>query len=148
MGCCFLPQGLFLTQGSNLGLLHCRRNLDQLSQQGSPWASSYHAHSLLTWIAQTKSLHQVVTIYLALTTYKPFTWKSLHISSRELDIIIFGPLNRQGSEVLEISSNLKITEALSKMLKPRVCLSEPKCSGTTFCWFSQYLRLNSKDSPT
>ena len=31
-----LLQGIFPTQGSNLGLLHCRRSLYQLSRQGSP----------------------------------------------------------------------------------------------------------------
>ena len=31
-----LLQGVFLTQGSNLGLLHCRRILYYLSHQGSP----------------------------------------------------------------------------------------------------------------
>ena len=31
MGCHFLPQGIFLTQGSNLGLLHCRQILYHLS---------------------------------------------------------------------------------------------------------------------
>ena len=33
-GCCFLLQGIFLTQGLNLGLLHCRQILYQLSYQG------------------------------------------------------------------------------------------------------------------
>ena len=33
VGCCFLLEGLFLTPGSNLGLLHCRQIPDQLS----PW---------------------------------------------------------------------------------------------------------------
>ena len=32
-----LPQGVFLTQGSNSGLLHCRQILYNLSQQGSPY---------------------------------------------------------------------------------------------------------------
>ena len=36
VGCRFLPQGIFLTQGSNLGLLHCREILYQLSYKGSP----------------------------------------------------------------------------------------------------------------
>ena len=36
VGCHFLLQGVFLTQGSNLGLLHCRQILYQLSHQGSP----------------------------------------------------------------------------------------------------------------
>ena len=34
--CYFLLQGIFPTQGSNLGLLHCRQTLYCLSHQGSP----------------------------------------------------------------------------------------------------------------
>ena len=36
VGCHFLLQGIFLTQGSNPGLLHCRQILYYLSHQGSP----------------------------------------------------------------------------------------------------------------
>ena len=36
VGCHFLLQGIFPTQESNLGLLHCRRILYSLSHQGSP----------------------------------------------------------------------------------------------------------------
>ena len=35
MGCHFLPQRIFPTQGSNLGLPHCRQMLYHLSHQGS-----------------------------------------------------------------------------------------------------------------
>ena len=35
MGCHFLLQGIFPTQGSNLALLHCRQILYHLSHQGS-----------------------------------------------------------------------------------------------------------------
>ena len=35
MGCHFLLQGIFLTQGSNLGLPHCRQMLYRLCHQGS-----------------------------------------------------------------------------------------------------------------
>ena len=35
MGCHFLLQEIFLTQGSNPGLLHCRQMLYCLSHQGS-----------------------------------------------------------------------------------------------------------------
>jgi len=35
VGCHFLLQGIFLTQGSNLGLLHCRWVLYCMSHQGS-----------------------------------------------------------------------------------------------------------------
>ena len=40
---CSLLQGIFPTQGSNPGLLHCRRILYQLSHQGSP--------RILEWVA-------------------------------------------------------------------------------------------------
>ena len=36
VGCPFLLQGIFPTQGSNLGLLHCKQMLYPLSHQGSP----------------------------------------------------------------------------------------------------------------
>jgi len=35
VGCHFLLQGIFPTQGSNPGLLHCRQILYHLSHQGS-----------------------------------------------------------------------------------------------------------------
>ena len=37
VGCHFLLQGIFPTQGSNLGLLHCRQTLYRLTHQGSLW---------------------------------------------------------------------------------------------------------------
>ena len=36
VGCHFLLQGIFPTQGLNPGLLHCRQKLYHLSHQGSP----------------------------------------------------------------------------------------------------------------
>ena len=39
MGCHFLLQGIFPTQGSNPGLLHCRQILYRLSYKGSPLCS-------------------------------------------------------------------------------------------------------------
>ena len=36
VGCHFILQGIFPTQGSNLNLLHCRQLLYLLSHQGSP----------------------------------------------------------------------------------------------------------------
>ena len=35
MGCYFLLQGIFWTQGLNPGLLHCRQTLYPLSHQGN-----------------------------------------------------------------------------------------------------------------
>ena len=42
MGCHFLHQGIFPTQGSNLGLPHCRQTLYHLSYQRSPKQSEAH----------------------------------------------------------------------------------------------------------
>ena len=36
VSCHFLLQGIFLIQGSNPGLLHCRQNLYRWNYQGSP----------------------------------------------------------------------------------------------------------------
>jgi len=41
MGCHFFLQEIFLTQGSNLSLLHCRQILNQLSHQRSPGDTSH-----------------------------------------------------------------------------------------------------------
>ena len=43
VGCHALLQGIFLTQGSSPGLLHCRQILNHLSHQGSP--------TILQWVA-------------------------------------------------------------------------------------------------
>ena len=43
VGCHFLLQRIFLTQGSNLGLSHCRQTLYHLSHQGRPskWSITF-----------------------------------------------------------------------------------------------------------
>ena len=46
VGCHALLQGIFPTQGSNTGLLHCRQVLYRLSQQESP-TDLLGAHSVL-----------------------------------------------------------------------------------------------------
>ena len=52
MGALSRLQGIYLTQESNWGLLHCRQILYQLSYQGSPWEEmdlSVVCISLLTY---------------------------------------------------------------------------------------------------
>ena len=68
--CHFLLQGIFPSQGSNLGLPHCKQTLYRLSHQGSPFGReglgfsllksrsdhfqytpcSHHTHSLITFL--------------------------------------------------------------------------------------------------
>ena len=45
VGCHSLLQEIFLTQGSNLGLLHCRQIPYPLSHQGSPVNRNRHMNS-------------------------------------------------------------------------------------------------------
>ena len=54
VGCRFLLQGIFLTQGLNLGLLHCRWILYHLSHQGSP-TSGYEVKIFDRVISENKS---------------------------------------------------------------------------------------------
>ena len=53
MGSLSLLQGIFLTQESNQGLLHCRWILYQLSYQGSPYELGFNS---LPYKALAKSL--------------------------------------------------------------------------------------------
>ena len=50
VGCHFLFQGIFPTQGSNPGLLHCRQILYQLSYKGDPCFTSCCAEMFSTFI--------------------------------------------------------------------------------------------------
>ena len=46
VGCCALLQGIFPTQGSNPGLLHCKWILYHLSHQESPYVFTHtHTHT-------------------------------------------------------------------------------------------------------
>ena len=56
-----LIQGIFPTQGSNPGHLHCRQILYQLSHHGSP-RTGVGSLSLLQWIFLTQELNQVSCI--------------------------------------------------------------------------------------
>ena len=47
VGCHFLLQGIFLTQKSNHGLLHCRQILYQVNLQGSPKLNLVMANELI-----------------------------------------------------------------------------------------------------
>ena len=48
MGCHFPLQGLFLTQGSNLGLLPCRQILYHLRHQGRPQVAEVHIKGMIS----------------------------------------------------------------------------------------------------
>ena len=54
VGCHFLPQGIFLTQGSNPDLPHCRQTLYHLSYQGSP---AHKGKALIKFLLLLKPSH-------------------------------------------------------------------------------------------
>ena len=56
MGCHFILQGIFLTQESNLGLLHFRQVLYRLSYEGNPCPSGVPVNYKLTLTIGTCNL--------------------------------------------------------------------------------------------
>ena len=59
VGCHFLLQGIFPTQGSNPGLLHCRQTLYRLSNQGSPMDVSLNKEMVKDREAWRAAVHGV-----------------------------------------------------------------------------------------
>ena len=57
-----LLQGIFLTQGSNLGLLHCKQILYCLSHQGNLWVGNYGLLFNLSYIYVLK-VHKINIIF-------------------------------------------------------------------------------------
>ena len=78
----FLLQGIFLTQGSNLGLLHCRRMLYHLSYKGSPWGSCYSLPCLLfLLLCQDVSVTKSRRFFYNFSTINPLIFYHLVPSS-------------------------------------------------------------------
>ena len=59
VGSCSLLQGIFLTQGSNPGLPHCRRILYQLSHKGSPKTLEWVAYPFSSGSSQPRNRTRV-----------------------------------------------------------------------------------------
>ena len=69
MGCHFLLQGIFLTQGLNLGLPHCRQTLYCLSHQGSQttkWFSYMYTHIPFPLGSPTSTKRSITPIYVTM----------------------------------------------------------------------------------
>jgi len=60
--CYALLQGIFPTQGSNPGLLHCRQILYQLSHQGSPRIVEWVAYPFSNGSSQPRNRTRVFCI--------------------------------------------------------------------------------------
>ena len=55
VGSLSLLQDIFPTQGSNPGLQHCRRILNQLSHKGSPWIPEWVTYPFISRSSQPRS---------------------------------------------------------------------------------------------
>ena len=71
MGCYFLLQGIFLTQGSNLDLLHCRQVFCHLSHQGS-----FQSDNALLLLLSRLSRVRLVRSHRRQPTRLPCPWDS------------------------------------------------------------------------
>ena len=112
-GCRLFLQGIFPTQGSNPGLLHCRRILYHLRHQGSPQTSKNGNHFYCV------NLHIVLTIqkifFLFSCEFDPLHFlKQILLNSRKEDeqlkhfprpnqCIIFNPHSQWYSNSLQLT---------------------------------------------
>ena len=80
VGCYFFLQGIFNTQGWNLGLLHCRQILYHLSHWGSPQAMlcCSNTQPLLFFLS-----FKTVKIYFSLTQNSLVGWHELGLISSQ-----------------------------------------------------------------
>ena len=80
--CYSLFQGIFPTQGSNLGLLHCRQVLYHLSHQGSlyMYTHSFFECSLPLWF--------IIGYWIQLPVLYSRTWLFIHSMYKSLHLLI------------------------------------------------------------
>ena len=103
VGCHFLLQVIFPTQGSNPGLLHCRWILCHLSHQGSP-SSHYPSPQCHTWVSHHRGPRWVYAVATQ-------TWQALRlerVSFREWVLYLhMCLLNRGKIEIFSILNKQK-----------------------------------------
>ena len=79
MGCHGLLQGIFPTQGSNLGLPHCRQMIYQLSYEGSPFLLvvvsifALFIFNLFCYVHDGSWLFDIILIGSSFQQYKTFS---------------------------------------------------------------------------
>ena len=90
MGCHCLLQRIFLTQGSNLGLPHCRQTLYHLSHQGSPNNLNVGGFDMVPEVSESilSSFHSFYFILLFRTYFHHFVLHSLIRSASDILLLI------------------------------------------------------------
>ena len=91
VGCHFLLQGIFLTQGSNTGLLHCRQTLYCLSHQRSPIILWIILFTIILFTLFPRAMKITFTLFLLFRMYTrlpPLYFIQMHyIASSLLDLL-------------------------------------------------------------
>ena len=82
VGCHALLQGIFPTQGSNPGLLHCRRILYCLSHQGSPWKVKVSQSTLTFCDPMFYTEHGILQARILGWVVYPFSSRSSQLRNR------------------------------------------------------------------
>ena len=116
MDCHSLLQGIILTQGLNLGLLHCRQILYHLSHQGSPLVDWYYHKKVLNYYILNFA-HIKCEIWFPLLLYvcKQF-YHFLHLGSQSLKYLLSDSLQKKPADLWFRSSGsiilpLKVIES-------------------------------------
>ena len=145
--CCFLLQGIFPTQGSNLGLLHCRQILYELSsfilKNAIPVSSESEpawcclpilcksSWSATSWRPPLRFLQLFIRYFLASIYLKSWTWlsnwttKHLNIYLIQIDIINSIALCKFISQ----SQHIHFSHATSKFVSLSL---QPTCQNLSF----------------
>ena len=87
VGCHFFLQEIFPTQGSNLGLPHCRWILYHLSHQGSPRILEWVAYPFSRGIFPTQELNQAL-LHSRWILYQLSYHRKLYMSNRRVKYIL------------------------------------------------------------
>ena len=75
VGSLSLLQGIFPTQGSNLGLPHCRQILYQLSHKRSPWILEWVAYRFFSGSSQNRNRTGVSCVAGGFFTHRATRWR-------------------------------------------------------------------------
>ena len=81
VGSLSLPQGIFLTQGSNQGLLHCRQILYQLSYKESPRRLGWVAYPFSSGSSQPRNRTGDTISYFTFKYLVPDVWLAVQAAS-------------------------------------------------------------------
>ena len=117
MGCHSLLQGIFLIQGSNSGLPHCRWILYHLSHQGSP----KHAIALLLKISKATLKHSIIKLRTILQLQHTHTHTHTHKTTTSWEtVLLVYKIYKNKKQLASTSADKQLT--FIKCLQYALCI--------------------------